>query len=1345
MRLLLSTTFLVFFNFWTFAQQLSFHKLSTQQGLSHSTVYAITQDDRGFMWIGTREGLNRYDSYELKTYYADGERSNLASNQINALLATDEQLLVGTSNGLSLYLPAKDQFVRIGRDSLNESINQIYRGQDSTIFVCTNKGLYRLNDDLQPERLMGPVSANSICNYKSNVFWLALNREVMLINHLGEVIKSYRPQQPPELQTQVDRLNTMHRIIQDREGDIWLITDKGLFRYDPPADEFQHVPIHRGENGIEANVIRTIDTDQDQRLWLGTELGLFIYDKKSGEVQHYNQSFTDANTLSDKSIYALYLSRENIAWIGTYFGGLNYTKPESNGFYKLMPARAGQSISGKAISQITETTDGRLWIGTEDGGISIYDKDEQTFEYLRTDGDPALSCNNVHAIHDDQLGNIWIGTFLGGLNRYDSRNGRITVYKKDPADPHSLSNDYVYSIRKDSRNVLWVGTQRGLNIYNYERDHFELFRPEELGGVFVYDILEDRQGDLWFCTRWTGIYRYQPAEDRLHHYVRRDSTTHGLSSNQIVSAFEDRHGDLWFGSLNGGLIHWNRQQQQFSSVTQANGLPNDNVYGILEDERGKLWLPSNKGLTRYDPDSGRITNFTTAQGLSENQFNFKSFYTDTEGWFYFGTVNGLNFFHPDSSDFRVPPPELYFTGFKLFNKDVPISEKGPLQSHIDQTEKLTLRHRDNVLTLEFVALNYFSEGKNEYAYYLEGFEDNWNEVGNKRTATYTNLSPGDYVFHLRATGQSGALAGPERRIQLSVLPPFWQSNWALLLYSVLIIGLIVGYTRFVRFLHRQKLAVQVERVEKEKIREINQHKLNFFTFISHEFKTPLTLIIASIEKFFQSSNDQRNHPDELLSIKRNANRLHHLIQQLMEFRKIETRHASLDLRKGDVVLFLRDTFQAFSPLFKHRGIRYEFTSSHAEYYAFFDPDKLEMILSNLVSNSAEHTPENGHISLAVNIQRPDDKNTGWILQLLISDSGSGILEEDTSMVFAPFFKAGKEEQQGSGIGLALVRSLVEFLDGRLQLESQVGNGTAVTVELPLRHKPLTETEAVSATVNGNKDFGLHSALYPEPVLQEIADTPLSSRDQTLLIVEDNRELLKFLHKHFVQQYKVQLARNGEEALKKIRRTIPDLILSDARMPVMDGIELCEQVKANPQTSHIPFLLLTAKTSDQHRMEGLRMGANAYLTKPFNLKELDLLVYNTLHSGQKLQQRFSNLERIEPEALPPNNQDREFLHQVTKLVGSHFADPGFTISGLAQMLGISRSLLHLKMKKIMNVSASEYIKRVRMEKAQDLLQEGLPISEVAYKVGYNDPNYFSKVFKKQFRILPSAYVEQIAGE
>lgn len=1342
-RLITSTILLLLLKIGGFSQEYTFDKLSTRQGLSHSTVYDITQDAHGFVWIGTREGLNRYDSYEIKTYYADTSKG-LPSNQILSLLATEEQLYIGTSKGLSKYLPAQDKIESIGlQDGFQGQVRDLYEAKDGTIFVCTSAGLFSMDTLGASQLIIDRPGVSTICNFKTNVFWLAVSSELLLINHLGEVIKQYDLPLPSFLPIE-KKTNNIHAIFQDHSGDVWIGTDLGLFRYDSTEDRFNYFSLGHQRNWMEANVIRAIAEDQNQKLWLGTELGLFKYDKLSGQLQHFGQSFSNsAHTLSDKSIYSIYISKENIIWLGTYFGGVNYAKPKNKGFFKLLPGEAGQSLSGKAVSQMIQDSRGDLWIATEDGGITIFNKEDQDFRYLMHDADQAnsLSCNNVHSLFEDREGYIWIGTFLGGLNRFDPRTGQNRIYLNERNNPNALSNNYVYAIHEDRLGKLWIGTQAGLNIFVRDKDHFEPFHPEVFGNQFIYDLIEDQWGDIWICTRSRGIYRYHAEKEELQHFGPVNADQYGLQANQIISVYEDSKGKLWFGTLEGGLVSWDREKEKFSSLTQEDGLPNNNVYGVLEDGDGLLWITTNKGLSQYHPEKDSFTHFSTVHGLTTNQFNFKSFFKDDAGWMYFGTVNGLNYFHPDSAHWDISASKVYFTSLKLFNKEVPIKKGGNLNKHIDQTDTLILKHWQNVITLEFVAINYYSAGNNEYAYYLEGFENSWNRVGNKRTATYTNLSPGNYVFHVKSTNIRTSQSENERLLHVKVLPPWWLSAGAFFVYGVLILLLILAYAGFIRFLHKQKLAVQLERVEKEKIREINQHKLNFFTFISHEFKTPLTLIIASIEKFFSQSVKNSQNQQELLSIKKNATRLHHLIEQLMEFRKVETDHASLELRKGDLILFIRDTFTAFTPLFNHKELEHQIKSSHAEYYCYFDAGKIEMILANILSNAIKNTDHGGKVNLDVNVKREKKEEGQTLLNIKVSDTGTGISKEEHERVFSPFYqsRSGQSDYIGSGIGLALVKSLIEYLKGNIEIQSHPKIGTTINISVPLWHKPITEGKKI-VSISGNSHPNIKAELLLEKEVEEgFTRGFLSEKELIILIVEDNRELLKFLHRHFAQKYKVLLAKNGEEALAKVEKSLPDLIISDIRMPEMDGVRLCKEIKQEPHTNHIPFILLTAKNGGHSKIEGLSVGADAFMSKPFNLQELDLLVHNMLASRKSIQSHVSNLSPIGIENIPANNQDKEFLRQVVTLIEENYHRPDLSIAGLAKMMGISRSLLHLKMKKITNMNASDFIKQLRMNKAAELLKKGNSISEVAYQVGFNDPNYFSKVFKKEFKVSPSNYV------
>ena len=1311
------------------AQKPEFKNINSIQGLSHSTVYSITEDKNGFMWFGTREGLNRYDGYKVDTYYkTDTSSTGLLDNQINYLLSSSHGLFIGTHSGLNRYQPKLDKFTSdFSGTDITESVRVLFETDDRKVFIGTVNGLYTLGNNNQIKRLVNNVTVRAFCNYKTNVHWMGLNTQVWMINNSGEVIKKYTI--TPKI-TDTGTSFNINILFKDRKGSIWLGTSKGLYLFNENMDRFVFHEIDKNHE-IEANVIRSISQDTEDRLWIGTESGIFIYDPETKTSQHYTQSFEkEPASLTDKSIYSLYHNDEGITWIGTYFGGVNHTTPQNKGFRKMLPGNNNSSLHGKAVSQIISDKENNIWIATEDGGVSIWNREDQTYAYLNTSN--GLSSNNIHSLYEDDEENIWIGTFLGGLNHYNKKTGKITHYKHRNNDPSSISNNYVYSLMKDNKGRLWVGTQYGLNIYDPTSDKFTLFKPETFSNKFIYDMLQDENGDLWISTRFNGIFRYKTSDDKIEHF----STTEGIS-NQIVSVTETSRGEIWFGTLNGGLLKWEEKSNSFKKYTDNDFLPNNNVYEIVEGPDKDIWLTTNKGLVRYKTKQDTAITYTIRDGLPSNQFNFKSGYKDEYGWMYFGTINGLSYFHPDSLKTHLPSSEIQLTGFQLFNKEVNVGKNSILEKNISFTDSISLKHHENVITFEFAALNY--QPGNNYAYYLEGFEDNWNNVGDKRTATYTNLSPGEYTFRVQTLPLTEM---NERKVHLTILPPFWQTSWAYALYSIFFLAGVYAYWRFVKFIHNQKLAVQLEQVEKEKMKEVNQHKLNFFTFISHEFKTPLTLIIASIDKYIKGHQVNLTQSDELSSIKKSAGKLQHLIQQLMEFREIESSHVKLELKKGDVILFLKDTFKAFGLLMEEKELTYNLKSNISEYHCYFDPDKLEMITTNLISNAIKNTPENGKINFNISISNKLDDQHRSQLILEVEDSGIGMDSEEVSKVFNPFFKAGEKNsnqwQPGSGIGLALVKNLTDLLEGNISVNSQKDEGTKICIALPLRLKIETAEDEINH-IDGNKKLNIdpHFFMDQQSSIEDIITEELP-KGMTIMIVEDNMQIMKFLKEHFSTRFKVVTAKNGIHALEKMENYIPDIIISDLIMPEMDGISLCKKVKSNPNTNHIPFLLLTGKTDKSYKMEGLRVGANAFINKPFSINELDLLVKNLMETNQNRAKRFSGNEMEPIKNLPETNQNREFLRRITEIVNSNYNDPKFTIENLASQMGISRSLLHIKMKKATGTSASDYLKKIRLTRAEELIKQGKTISEVAYNVGYSDPNYFSRVFKKEYKVSPSNF-------
>ncbi|WP_299556339.1 hybrid sensor histidine kinase/response regulator transcription factor [Seonamhaeicola sp.] len=1312
------------------SQEREFHKLTIKQGLSHNSVSDIDQDSEDFLWIATGEGIDKYDSYKIKTY--QNTSIDINCTQITSVLNRGKDLFIGSNSGVYKYNAFIDEFTKISKDRDSVGfVNDIFHSSDNRTFICSRNGLFLLNDDDTIQPIITDVNARTMCNFKSNVYFLALEDRLILINDIGEIIKEFN--YPNRLNSpSLSGYYVRPKLLRDSDGLVWLGSLKGLFIFNPKSETFEHIPFSKQSNQLESNVIRSISEDKENNIWVGTENGLFVYNKKYQNSIHYGQSFYETiNSLSDKSIHSLFLSKENIMWIGTYFGGLNYSKLNNNGFYKMIPNELTKSLGGKAISQMIQTRNKDIWIATEDGGITVYNKEKKSFKHIRQEPQKAntISSNNIHALMEDHKGDIWIGTFLGGLNKYDHKTGRVTVFKNKLHNSSTISNDHIYSILQLNKDSILVGTQYGLNVYSFLTKKFALYKPEVFKDQFIYDILQSKNKDLWICTSSSGIYRIKNNGNEIDHY-HEDSKINGIPGNEITGAYEDSNGHLWFCTYSQGLLKWHSQHEKFKSFTKKDGLPNNSVYGILEDSGNGYFISTNSGLCFYDPLKNSFKTYTISDGLSTNQFNYKSYLKDSDGYMYFGSVKGLTYFHPDSLNFNVPPAKIHFTNLKLFNKNVDIGKDSPLKISFNKTDTLVLKHNENAITIEYAQLNYHSRGS--YSYFLEGYENDWNNVGQSLSATYTNLSPGDYIFHIKGNDYSTESAIYQRQLFITILAPFWKTNWAYTFYSILILVSIYLIYKANKFIQNKNLLLELEKVEKEKLKEINRHKLNFFTFISHEFKTPLTLIIASIERLYQNSRSL-TEIEELIPIKKNAQKLHHLVQQLLQFRKIETDHARLKLKKGDIVLFLKDTFNAFTPLFNHKNQKSKFECDVSHLFCFFDAEKVESIIMNLLSNAIKNTDYNGRISMTVSA------NTKHLNELLIiiEDDGKGFSMEDQKNFAIPFYQNENSSNLGSGIGLTLVQSLVDFLKGSLTFNSTKEEGSTCRITLPILFDLNYKAEVVQ--IDGNKNIEISPDLVMETAPNLIDDNLLKkNHDLCILIVEDNKELITFLHRHFSSNFKVMMAKDGKDALAKIEKRIPDMIISDIKMPKMDGLRLCKIIKEKDNTKHIPILLLTGQNDEENKLYGLEVGANAIMNKPFNIKELDLMVRNLLESNKSLQQHFTYVSHNDSLDLPNNNQKRDFLIKITSLIEANYNDIDFTIERLSKLAGISRSLLHLKIKSITGKSTSELIKEIKMNKALTLLEEGYSVSETAYKVGYI-PSYFSKVFKKHFNVPPSKYV------
>lgn len=1309
---------IVLLNSTLWGQKYYFKKIGTAEGLSHSSVFCIAQDHKGWMWFGTRGGLDVFNGSLMRTYHFNTGLPNVEAQRVNSLLALGQELYVGTGMGLLRYDFSRDKLVPVKLSASTPIFVNQLNAFSGGMLVSTNTGLYTWHKQQARAILVGK-NVRGALEYKQNVLMVLEEEKIRLLNVQGEAIFDFPVILTPETSAPV-HIETLYK---DPQGQIWAGTSAGLYHLDASNLVFKQpswFPHH-------TELVRSIVGDQQGQLWIGTESGVFVFNPLTQALSHYEQSYdASLNHLSDKAIYSTFVSRDGIVWLGTYFAGVNYALPHRTSFDFMLPNTNQSSLSGKAVSEMVSDAQQNLWIATEDGGVTILDQQLKLHKILNKNN--GLSENNVHAILPENNGTVWIGTFRGGLNKIDTKTGAIAVFKPNENKPNSISNNSVYAICRDQDGLLWIGTQSGLNLYDEKTDTWTLPFAKALGNKFIYDIHEDREGHLWVATRYDGLYRLDRQRKQLKSY--RTEQIKGFKSNQFIGIYEDSRGNLWFASLEGGICKFRLKTGQFE-VPKVQ-LPSQTVYGILEDEAHFFWLSTNKGLVKYDPQSGRSWTFDLSSGLLTTQFNFKSAFKNQAGVLFFGTVNGLAYFQPLELAQHISNPKCYFTGLKIFNRPIEVGQSSVLQRHLDETPAIELAYRQNVLSIDFVALNYFADGNNYYTYYLEGFEPGWNPKTSKNTATYTNLPAGEFTFHLKSFRSDGSLASDERRLRIKIRPPFWRSPLAYLFYTLLVALGGYGYFRFNRFVSAQKLAVQIERLDKEKNVALHQQKLNFFNFISNEFKTPLTLITAALEQIMGKEVLQRTDLAQMMpSIRRNAQHLELLTEQLAALQK-NSENPEEELVQLDLVEFVQENLAAFQPLIVARQLQLEQSSAMPYLSGTLDANKLELVLGHLwFSIFSKIEPEQ---SLEISLSAKKEAGDSW---LVLDHSGALPPEVYNSLQL---------ENEGSTdhsllLTSSLIKELIQQLKGQIRLE-YAGAQTCISLHIPFvastakmaKNKQQHAKKASSAWIKRLAEY----EIAPVSVQEEL---PKVSYKSKILLAEKSSELIGFLKHHFADQYEVILANHYAKALEKAETALPELIICDAGMVNDKGESLCQQLKAQPQTGFIPLILLSDADGEQNRLLGLSLGADALLQKPFKLKELDLMVQNMLKSQRLIKEKFAGaLPSPQVEASYQVNKSYAFLQKFTQLVEHNYQNPELNVDFLAKAMNCSRSSLHAKLKTLSGLSTVEFLTDYRLGKAQQLLMEGKSVSEAALQVGFGDANYFSRVYKKKYAQSPKQTVK-----
>ncbi len=1323
--------------------EMSFDSFSQEDGLPNNQIQNIYQDQKGWMWLGTSQGLSRFDGYQFVNFLYSEDDSLSLSGTLVRVICEDKHgnLLVGTENGgLNVFDRELEVFYHpyenhpLFKDK-EVSVNDIQEDVEGNLWLGTNNNVL-LVDTLGNVSTMSQSGAcvslagefvRVLQFDQSGKLWVGTNAGVFVINPKDQSVE------PVQLPIK-DQRDEIWEIFLDPDGSIWIGTySNGAFVVDPVSKEVESVKLEPKYE--RTKTVRSISAGAFGNYWIGTRGGVYVYHKKDGMTAFYRHDGREQTSLINNSVLDILHDQRGETWIGTR-GGLNLLAKSKQVFhnYSSHPSdESDQYLNSAIVYAFWIDDENRIWIGTEDGGVNIYDPKTELYTYLMANpNDPnTISRNCVKAFQDDRRGNLWIGTFLGGIDVLNLNTRQIKHYKADPSRSGTLADNRVWDFLLDHDGNIWVGTSAGIDRFDWQTDRF-IHYPQLAGEEQVNWIEQDSYNNIWLGTTDEVI---------IYHAESKKMTRFNEHSRSFM---EDSSGRFWITTLDRGIAQYSSISGAIRYYNVDDGLSNNQALCILEDNFQKLWISTSNGLSKFDLIDETFQNYTSKDGLRNNQFSYGAAYKKADGNLLFGGVSGFNRFNPaevKSADNDVP---LVLTDFRVFNKkvDVGSGKKTILKKSISETSHLVLPYDQNVFTLEFAALNFVNSENNLYSYYLEGFDKEWNEPSRSRAATYTNLDPDDYVLHIKRFVPGDEQAGSELQLLITVLPPFWKTVWFRALILMVIGVLIYFLIQF--FLYREKIKNELilERMRARKLHELDMLKLKFFTNISHEIRTPLTLILAPLEKLIAqklSPEDVRAHLDIMY---RNTRHLDRLINQLLDFRKLDSGNLRLELRQGDIVAFVSDIVASFQGYAEDKGIQLNFKSLKKHLIAQFDTDKIEKILNNLLTNAFKFTDKGGRISVNLSLvfdAREEDLSTEntdrEFIEITVRDTGKGISQTNASKIFNRFFQASeKEVQTGAGIGLSFVKELVKLHRGEIFVVSKPGKGSKFTFRIPY------EDESVEFMAVNGVEQEVHEVEGTTVIVSTQAVDTLNSR--IMLIVEDNPDVRTLVRSHFASKYQVLEAGDGREGWNLALATVPDVIVSDVLMPDVDGYEFCKKVKKDERTSHIPVLLLTALHSKEHEIKGLSSGADDYITKPFDLPILQTKIENMLSIRDSLKQKYSGEITLQPRNIIISSPEEKFLHKAVEVVENNIADAELDIERFAQEVGVSRMQLYRKLNALTDMTVKEFIRSIRLKRATQLIMQGaMTVSEIAYAVGFKDLSHFRKCFRQMYGMTATEYKQK----
>jgi signal transduction histidine kinase/CheY-like chemotaxis protein/ligand-binding sensor domain-containing protein len=1232
--------------FFSLAQKsnLKFEHLKADEGLSHSNIISIYQDRTGFMWFGTRDGLNKYDGYKF-TVYKNNERNknSISQNAVSGVTEDSEKnLWVATRGGLNKFDPYSEQFTQYKHN--NDDPNSLTKDLVNSVFEDSKKNLWIGTDggglDRFDRKTNKFVHYNNNSGLTSNVIgdlfedsehnlWVGTDDGLFLYERENDEFKRFAIDK--KMNHEPGGFRARH-MIEGRDHHLWVGTSEGLARFDKKTKTFTHLYSNFNRlNKTKLPIILSISEDNDGNIWIGMENdGLAILNPKTETFVNYLQDDNDPTSLSNNSVWSLRKDTKGNMWVGTFSGGLNFVSTDVNKFVHYNHNSQPASLSNKNVLTIFEDRDEDLWVGTDGGGLNLFNRKDGTFKHFINDPkNPNSLCGNfVLKVTQDSNGNLWIGTWGDGISVYDKKKSKFKHYSHDPLKPNSLCSNNAWTIFEDSEKNIWVGTySEGLDLFDPKTESFihhvnDPRNTNSISGNVIHSISEDSKGNLWVGTNGSGLNKLNKKTGKFTRYVH-DNNKKSISNNSVGGLREDEKGNLWI-STDKGLNYLNTKTNELTIYTTEDGLPNGVIYGILEDDHHNLWISTNKGVSKFNPTTKVFKNYKVSDGLQADEFKPQAYFKSRSGLMYFGGVNGFNEFHPDSIRDKPFEPPLVFTNFQIFNRDVPISfgeAKTPLDKSINNTNEIVLSYKESVIEFEFALLNYTSKEKKKYTYKLEGFDNDWYEVSTRNRANYTNLDPGTYMLRVRGLDNEGNWSENTASMKIVVLPPYWKTWWFKAVLVLIIVGIFVFYYRIrMNIVKSQKYALEKEvaertkqlalstRVERQARKEAEKAKLEsehaneaksvFLATMSHEIRTPMNGVIgmASLLSETKLNPEQKEYTDTIKSCGEN---LLTVINDILDFSKIESGKMELETKDFDLRTCIEEVFDVFSGRASQIGLDlvYEI-DSNVPLQIVGDSLRLRQVIMNLVGNAIKFT-QKGEIFIAVRLL----KVSGHDIELTfeVRDTGIGISADKLDRLFKAFSQVDSSMTRrygGTGLGLVICEKLISLMGGSIGVESQIGYGTTFT-------------------------FTIQSRISEQSGHMYVNNAMGNLEGKRILVVDDNATNRNILRNE-LNQWKLipTLVSSGKQALEILLTSEFDLVITDMQMPEMDGLQLAKQIRIlNP---HVPIILLSSVGEKSAMYDDI---FSAVLTKPVRQGTLRKYIMMQLEKTAAVKENVEDQKRV----------------------------------------------------------------------------------------------------------------------